>query len=243
MIRRLIEIDEGRCDGCGLCASSCHEGAIEVIEGKARLVRDDFCDGLGDCLPACPKGAISFVEREAAAYSEAAVEENRRQKRSYGVGPTTPQSDRCPGSAPKGIERGGADILGNDAENACAPASSELSNWPVQIKLAPTQASCFDGAHLLIAADCCAYAFGAFHDNFIRERTCIIGCPKLDGVDYAEKLGAIIAENDVRDVTVCRMEVPCCGGLERMAALALRQSGKSVPWQVVNFSIDGRILS
>jgi ferredoxin len=232
MIRKIIKIDEEKCNGCGACAAACHEGAIEMIDGKAKLTREDYCDGLGDCLPACPTNAITFEEREAPAYNEAAVLAAKEKKAS------APLPCGCPGTQSKAINRDTC-----DCGTASAPVNSQLRQWPVQIKLAPTQASCFDGAHLLIAADCCAYAFGTFHANFIRERTCIIGCPKLDGVDYAEKLGAIIAENDVRDVTVCRMEVPCCGGLERMAALALRQSGKSVPWQVVNFSIDGRILS
>ena len=212
MIRKVIQIDEEKCNGCGICADACHEGAIEIVDGKARLVRDDYCDGFGDCLPSCPQAAISFVEREAAAYDEAAVERNKQQKAAA-------------------VDAG-----------AAVQAPSQLSNWPVQIKLAPTQAPYFQGANLLIAADCCAFSYGNFHADFIRNKICLIGCPKLDGTDYSEKLTEIIANNDIKSVTITRMEVPCCGGLERMAKEALRASGKFIPWQVVTFSLDGRIL-
>ena len=212
MIRKVIQIDEEKCNGCGICADACHEGAIEIVDGKARLVRDDYCDGFGDCLPSCPQAAISFVEREAAAYDEAAVERNKQQKAAT-------------------VDAG-----------AAVQAPSQLSNWPVQIKLAPTQAPYFQGANLLIAADCCAFSYGNFHADFIRNKICLIGCPKLDGTDYSEKLTEIIANNDIKSVTITRMEVPCCGGLERMAKEALRASGKFIPWQVVTFSLDGRIL-
>lgn len=238
MIRQVIEIDEEKCNGCGLCASACHEGAIEIVDGKARLVRDDFCDGFGDCLPSCPQGAISFVEREAAAYDEAAVERNKEAKAA--AAQHAHAGGQCPGAAPRAIER--------PAEEAAAPtagkgkAASQLENWPVQIKLAPVQAPYFDGANLLVSADCCAYAYGAFHADFIRNRVCLIGCPKLDGVDYSEKLAEIIAVNEIKSLTIARMEVPCCGGLERMATEALRLSGKFIPWQVVTFSLDGRII-
>lgn len=209
MKRRIIQIDRERCNGCGLCAKACHEGAIGMVDGKARLLRDDYCDGLGDCLPACPTGAITFVEREAAAYDEAAVKANLAQKR-----PAPPiQFSR----------------------------QSQLRNFPVQIKLAPMQAPYFDGAALLIAADCTAYAYAGFHEDFIRDRVALIGCPKLDGIDYSMKLMRILQNNDVKSVTVVRMEVPCCGGLEFAARKALQESGKDIPWQVVTIRTDGSI--
>ena len=230
MIRKIIQIDEERCNGCGICADACHEGAIEIIDGKAKLTRDDFCDGFGDCLPACPQNAISFIAREAAAYDEVAVEANKRKK-------ATAMAGSCPGAASRSFDR-----TQQAQVDSVAQQQSELSNWPVQIKLAPTQAPYFDGAHLLIAADCCAYSYATFHADYIRNRVCLIGCPKLDDVDYTAKLTEIIANNDVKSVTICRMEVPCCGGLERMAAGALQASGKFIPWQVVTFSLDGRVL-
>lgn len=209
MKRRIIQIDQERCNGCGLCAKACHEGAIGMVDGKARLLRDDYCDGLGDCLPACPTGAITFVEREAAAYDEAAVKANLAQKRS---------------APPIQFSR-----------------QSQLRNFPVQIKLAPMQAPYFDGAALLIAADCTAYAYAGFHEDFIRDRVALIGCPKLDGIDYSMKLMRILQNNDVKSVTVVRMEVPCCGGLEFAARKALQESGKDIPWQVVTIRTDGSI--
>lgn len=202
MIRKIIKIDESKCNGCGLCASACHEGAIEMVNGKAKLLREDYCDGLGDCLPACPTGAISFEEREARPYDHAAV----------------------------------------TAAKSAAGGSSRLSQWPVQIKLAPVNAPYFDGADLLIAADCSAYAFGDFHSIFIQNRVTLIGCPKLDECDYSEKLTSIMAQNDIKSVTVVRMEVPCCGGLEAAVRKAIKNSGKFIPWQVKTISIDGRIL-
>lgn len=228
MIRRIIEIDQDKCNGCGACAAACHEGAIAMVEGKARLMRDDYCDGLGDCLPGCPTGAISFVEREAAAYDEAAVlaaKAKKEEKLPCG----------CPGTAAKAIHR-------MQETTACAPQPSQLSQWPVQIKLAPVNAPWFDGAKLLICADCTAYAYANFHQDFIRGRITLVGCPKLDSVDYSEKLTVILKNNDIRSVTVVRMEVPCCGGMENAVKKALQASGKFLPWNVVTISTDGKIL-
>lgn len=196
MIRRIIQIDEEKCNGCGACAAACHESAIGMVDGKAKLLRDDYCDGLGDCLPACPTGAITFVEREAAAYNEAAVIKNQRP----------------------------------------------LQQWPVQIKLVPTSAPYFDGAKLLIAADCTAYAYANFHEDFMKGKIVLVGCPKLDSIDYSEKLEEIIRSNNITEVTIVRMEVPCCGGLEMAAKRALQNSGKFIPWQVATISVDGKIL-
>ena len=229
MIRRIIQIDEDKCNGCGICADTCHEGAIGMVNGKARLLRDDYCDGLGDCLPACPTGAISFVEREAAAYDEDAVK--AAKKKSIPCG--------CPGTAGKQIHR----MHECCSVSESGAVSSRLSQWPVQIKLVPVNAPYLEGADLLIAADCTAYAYGDFHNRFIRDRITLIGCPKLDSADYAEKLAAIIRENDIKSVTVVRMEVPCCGGLENAVKAALQSGGKSIPLHVVTVSTDGRILS
>ena len=234
MIRRIIQIDREKCNGCGACAEACHEGAIAMVDGKAELMRDDYCDGLGDCLPACPTGAITFVEREAAAYDEQAVMENK-QKKMQKAGMTLPCG--CPGSQSRQIKRAEDPHAGAQ----CAAQESRLSQWPVQIKLVPVNAPYFDGAKLLIAADCTAYAYAAFHERFMRGHIILVGCPKLDSVDYAEKLTEIIRENDVKSVTVVRMEVPCCGGLERAAVTALKNSGKFIPWQVVTVTLDGRL--
>ena len=230
MKRKIINIDEEKCNGCGACAAACHEGAIAMADGKAHLMRDDYCDGLGDCLPACPTGAITFTEREAAAYDEKAVAASKQKKAAPRGG--------CPGSMARAIAREDETA----AKAPSAPAQSRLSQWPVQIKLAPVNAPYFDGAKLLIAADCTAYAYAAFHEDFIKGHITLVGCPKLDGVDYSEKLGAIIAGNDIKSVTIVRMEVPCCGGLEFAAKTALQKSGKFIPWQVVTISTDGRIL-
>lgn len=229
MIRRIITIDEEKCNGCGLCAEACHEGAIGIVDGKAKLLREDYCDGLGDCLPACPMNAISFEEREAPAYDEEAVRKAKMRKQ----GMSLPCG--CPGSQSKTMERSGAKADPVRAE-------SRLMQWPVQIKLVPANAPYFDGANLLIAADCTAYAYGNFHNEFIRNRITLIGCPKLDTGDYAEKLTAIIANNNIKSVTIVRMEVPCCGGIENAAKRAIQASGKFLPWQVVTISTDGRIL-
>lgn len=227
MIRRIINIDEAQCNGCGACAAACHEGAIAMIAGKAKLMRDDYCDGLGDCLPVCPTGAISFVEREAVAYDEAAVlaaKAKKEEKLPCG----------CPGTAVKTIRR-------QESTTAVMPWQSQLFHWPVQIKLVPVNAPWLNGAKLLIAADCTAYAYGNFHQDFIKGRVTLVGCPKLDSVDYSEKLTDILRDNDIRSVTVVRMEVPCCGGLENAVKKALASSGKMIPWNVVTIATDGRI--
>ena len=233
MIRKIIKIDEEKCNGCGACAAACHEGAIEMINGKARLTREDYCDGLGDCLPACPADAISFEEREAPAYDEAAVLKSKAQKE--GEKESLPCG--CPGTNAKAIKRE------SQAEQfSTAPVFSQLSQWPVQIKLAPPKAPYFENANLLIAADCTAYAYGNFHNDFIKNRITLIGCPKLDMADYTEKLTAIIGGNNIKSVTVVRMEVPCCGGIESATKQALINSGKFIPWNIVTISTDGRIL-
>ena len=229
MYRRIIKINEALCNGCGLCAKACHEGAIGMVDGKARLLREDYCDGLGDCLPACPTGAITFEQREAPAYDEAAVLRAKAEKAAVPCG--------CPGSRAHAIQPESAGEAG-----PAVPSPSRLRQWPVQIKLMPVTAPYFDGAEVLVAADCGAYACGDFHARFMAGRVTVIGCPKLDGVDYSEKLTAILRENDIRSLTVVRMEVPCCGGLEHAAALALRQSGKAIPFRVVTLTTDGRIL-
>ena len=234
MIRRVIHIDEDKCNGCGACVTACHEGAIGLVDGKARLMRDDYCDGLGDCLPQCPTGAISFVEREAAAYDEAAVLANKAAKEQAAA--HKPHFSGCPGSMMRQFNR-------NNQENASPVApESQLAQWPCQIKLVPVNAPYFNGAKLLIAADCTAYAYASFHQDFIRNKVTLIGCPKLDQVDYSEKLTEIIQNNNIQSVTIVRMEVPCCGGLEMAAKKALQSSGKFIPWQVVTISIDGKIL-
>lgn len=236
MIRKIIQIDEEKCNGCGACAEACHEGAIGMVNGKAKLLRDDYCDGLGDCLPTCPTGAISFVEREAAAYDEKAVQENMRKKQEQSHTSAAPHAG-CPGSRMQRIQRSQEPARSNPVS-----AESKLGQWPCQIKLVPVNAPYFDGAKLLIAADCSAYAYARMHDEFMRGKITIIGCPKLDSVDYSEKLTQIIQNNNIQSVTIVRMEVPCCGGLEMAAKKALQSSGKFIPWQVVTISIDGRIL-
>ena len=234
MIRKIIEINEEKCNGCGLCASACHEGAIGMVNGKAKLLRDDYCDGLGNCLPVCPTGAITFVEREAAAYDEAAVQANTRAREQAAQ---QPPACGCPGSQAKTL-RSAPSVQPVTA----APAVSQLRQWPVQIKLVPVHAPYFDNANLLVAADCTAYAYGNFHNEFIRNHITLIGCPKLDEGDYTEKLTQLIAGNNIKSVTVARMEVPCCGGIENAVKQALQASGKFIPWQVVTVSTDGRIL-
>lgn len=203
MIRRIIQINEEKCNGCGLCATACHEGAIDMVDGKAKLVRENFCDGLGDCLPECPTGAITFVEKEAPEYDAAAVEKAKQEK---------------------------------------AQISESLLNWPVQIKLAPVTAPYFEGANILIAADCTAYAYASFHKDFVKGKITLIGCPKLDMIDYSEKLTQIIKNNSIASVTVVRMEVPCCGGIENAVKKALENSGKFIPQQVITIGIKGEVI-
>lgn len=235
MIRKIIHIDEEKCNGCGACAKACHEGAIGMINGKAKLLRDDYCDGLGDCLPTCPTGAITFVEREAAAYDEQAVKANMEKKAQSAKLPCG-----CPGSQSKSLHRENTETF--EGFSAKSLPVSRLQQWPVQIKLAPINAPYFSGAKLLVAADCTAYAYANFHEDFIKGKITLVGCPKLDAVDYSEKLTQIIANNDIKSVTVVRMEVPCCGGIEHAVITALQNSGKFIPWQVVTISTDGRIL-
>ena len=231
MLRKIIKIDEDKCNGCGACAAACHEGAIEMVNGKAKLTREDYCDGLGDCLPACPTRAITFEERDAPEYNEEAVRASKMAKHDVKL------PCGCPGTQSKALKR--------EASAACttsASVTSQLMQWPCQIKLVPVNAPYFDGANLLIAADCTAYVYGNFHNEFIRNHITLIGCPKLDEGDYAEKLTAIIKNNNIKSVKVVRMEVPCCGGIENAVKRALKESGKFIPWQVVTISTDGKIL-
>lgn len=232
MKRKIIKIDEAKCNGCGACAKACHEGAIGMINGKAKLLRDDYCDGLGDCLPVCPTNAITFEEREAEAYNIEAVKNAQKQTQEKNM-----LTCGCPGTQSRKINR--------HSESEFSPTTdigSELTQWPVQIKLVPTSAPYFNNANLLVAADCAAYAYGNFHKNFIKNKTVVIGCPKLDNIDYSEKLTNIIKNNDIKSVTVVRMEVPCCGGLENAVKAALQNSGKFLPWQVITISTDGKIV-
>lgn len=232
MIRKIIKIDDEKCNGCTLCVTACHEGAIGMINGKARLLRDDYCDGLGDCLPVCPTNAISFIEKDTAAYDEEAVKENIKKKKEE----NEPLPCGCPGTNAKVIAH-------NELyEQNYIEQISQLSQWPVQIKLVPIHAPYFDGANLLIAADCSAFAYGNFHREFIKNHVVLIGCPKLDMVDYSEKLIEIIKNNNIKSLKIVRMEVPCCGGIEYAAKEALQNSGKFLPWQVYTISVDGNII-
>ena len=232
MFRQIIKINKEKCDGCGLCVSACHEGAIGIVDGKAELLRDDYCDGLGNCLPACPTGAIAFEQREALEYNETEAKKNMAQVHEENL------PCGCPGTHAKAISR--------DTETATAPitaaATTQLRQWPVQIQLVPVNAPYFENAHLLVSADCAAYAYGNFHVEYMKNRITIIGCPKLDESDYSEKLSTILRENAIKSVTVVRMEVPCCGGIENAVKTALQNSGKMIPWQVVTISTDGKIV-
>jgi len=233
MLRTIIKIDEEKCNGCGLCVSACHEGAIGLVDGKAKLLRDDYCDGLGNCLPVCPTEAITFEEREAAEFDEAAVKANTENK----------QPDKlacgCPGTHSKNIER---ENHSEPAQPQSVSTVTHLNQWPVQIKLVPLNAPYFNNANLLVAADCAAYAYGNFHAEYMKNRITIIGCPKLDDGDYSEKLTAILKQNNIKSVKIVRMEVPCCGGIENAVKTALQNCGKMIPWQVVTISTDGKII-
>ncbi|HBF6367968.1 TPA: 4Fe-4S binding protein [Clostridioides difficile] len=237
MMRKIIKIDEEKCNGCGLCVEACHEEAIGMVNGKAKLLRDDYCDGLGDCLPTCPTNAISFEYREATEYDEAAVKANmeakKAQKKTLACG--------CPGSQSKSINREVSNSM-SISNDIVEIKGSQLNQWPVQIKLVPTNASYLKNASLLIAADCTAYAYGNFHNKFMKNKVTLIGCPKLDEVDYAEKLTEILKENDIKNIVVTRMEVPCCGGIVNAVKTALQNSGKMIPWQIVTISVDGKIV-
>lgn len=236
MIRKIIKIDEDKCNGCTLCTTACHEGAIAMVNGKAKLIRDDYCDGLGNCLPVCPTGAITFEEREAAAFDEEAVKANMAKQ--------APQLTACPGSLSKSLNNSEVQDTRSDflQEPVKVEQKSELNQWPVQLKLVAPNAAFFENAHLLIAADCSAFSYGNFHQDFMKDKITVIGCPKLDEGDYSEKIMTILQQNNIKSVTVVRMEVPCCGGLSNATITALQNCGKMIPWQVVTLSLNGTIL-
>lgn len=246
MIRQIIHIDEEKCNGCGICANACHEGAIDIVDGKAKLVRENFCDGFGDCLPGCPTGAITFEEREAPAYDEEAVKESKSKEKEkmseINVEIHDHNEHGCPGSRAMSLSNAKEENESSAVASVANKPVSRLMQWPCQIKLLPTKADFYDGAKLLIAADCTAYAYANMHEEFMKGKVTLIGCPKLDDVDYSEKLTEIISGNDIKSVTIVRMEVPCCGGLQRAAEKALQDSGKFIPWQVITISRNGEIL-
>lgn len=252
MKRKIIKIDEEKCNGCGLCVNACHEGALMIVDGKARLISETYCDGLGDCLPECPTGAIEIVEREAAEYDEEAVKKRMEQKRAaegqhFGEQPAGGHHMGCPGSRARMMNRQAASSVSSDTANATAESNgaakeeSQLAQWPCQIRLVHPAAPYFNNAHLLIAADCTAFAYAGIHRDFMKNKITIIGCPKLDDTDYSEKLSLILANNEIRSITVLRMEVPCCGGLVNAVKSAMMKSGKMIPWNVVTVTIDGNI--
>ncbi|MDR3345832.1 MAG: 4Fe-4S binding protein [Campylobacteraceae bacterium] len=236
MIRKIIVIDEEKCDGCGICINACEEGAIGLVEGKAKLLRDDYCDGFGNCLPACPVGAITFTQREALAYDEEAVKKNITKQAEQ-----TPLPCGCPGASSKVLKKSSGGGAPGRFDFAAAP-KSQLNQWPVQIKLIPISAPYFENAHLLVAADCAAYANGNFHNEFMKNKITIIGCPKLDEGDYTKKLTEIITQNNIKSVTVVRMEVPCCFGIENAVVNALKNSSKMLPWRSVVLSLEGEVM-
>ena len=237
MIRKIVEINEELCNGCGACAKACHEGAIAMVNGKAKLIKDDYCDGLGDCLPGCPVNAISIIEREAAEYDEEAVKARMAEKKAESGSCT---AHVCSGAAARALKKAQVENSQNTVKKNTS-AQSQLQQWPVQIKLVPIEAPYYDNADLLIAADCTAYAYASFHEDFIKNHITIVGCPKLDDIDYSEKLTEIIRRNDIKSIKIVRMEVPCCGGLENAAVRAMKNSGKMIPWQVVTITCDGNI--
>lgn len=244
MIRKIVHIDEEKCNGCGACAAACHEGAIAMIDGRAKLIRDDYCDGLGDCLPACPTDAIRIIEREAADYDAEAVEQRMKLKKEKTSG-ISAAPHVCPGSMARSLKpKQEQPVLSEKQEKAAVPnigQQSRLAQWPVQIKLVPVNAPYFENAQLLIAADCTAYAYAGFHERFMKDHVTLIGCPKLDEGDYADKLTEIIRNNSIRSIRIVRMEVPCCGGIENAVVRAMTRSGKMIPWQVVTIACDGTI--
>lgn len=242
MVRKIINIDKEACNGCGLCVNACHEGAIGLIDNKAVLLRDDYCDGLGNCLPVCPTGAITFEEREALEYNEEEV--LRNQKKTEEKAPAKVPFHGCPGSQAKSLRPAAVTVTEQTEQKTqtSAESVSRLMQWPVQIKLVPVNAPYFKGADLLIAADCTAYAYAGFHEEFMKNRITVIGCPKLDDVDYSEKLAEILKQNDIKSITVIRMIVPCCGGIVNAVKDAMLASGKIIPWQVVTVSTDGTLV-
>lgn len=240
MLRKIIKIDEEKCNGCGICVTACHEGALEIINGKAKLISETYCDGLGDCLPECPTGAITMEEREAQAYDEVAMKKHLEEKSKKMD--SKPVMQGCPGMHARALEKKFADKENAKSVKASENLESELRQWPCQIKLVPVNAPYFNNAHLLIAADCTAYAYANIHNEFMRNKITLIGCPKLDSIDYSEKITEILKNNNIKSLTVLRMEVPCCGGIASAAKNALMNSGKMIPWNIVTISTDGQIV-